>query len=105
MLFRSSALPGSGTARHPVGVIELPEERKVVVAELGEVTSRLPADQAYLTRIGVAHQLEFQQAQDLAAEWFTDSAIKGRLKYRPLNEERDAKSDADADPDRTASAS
>lgn len=88
-------------APHPIGVIELPEEKKVVVAELGAVTSRLPADQAYLTRIGVAHQMEFQQAQDLAALWFTEAAIKSRLNYRSLNEE----SRSTRDTDRTASAS
>ena len=92
-------------APHPVGVVELPEDRKVVVAELGAVTSRLPADQAYLTRLGVAHQMEFQEAQNLAAEWFTEAAIKARLNYRSLDEE-DSRPAGDAGAaDRTASAS
>ena len=98
-LLLSEATPD---APHPVAMVPLPEDRKVVVAELGNITNRLPEDQAYLTRIGVAHQMEFQQAQDLAAEWFTAPAVKARMQYRPLDEEREKKR---TDRTKTASAS
>ena len=88
-------------APHPVTLVELAEEKKVLVAELAGVTSRMPEDQTYYTRVGVAHQMAFQQAQDLAAEWFTADAVKARLKYRSLDDDsRDRK-----DTTRTASAS
>lgn len=81
----SEATPES---RHPRAIIELPQEKKVLVAELRDVTSRLQADRAYATRLGVARQMEFTQAQDLAAEYFTPDAVKARLGYRPLDEDR-----------------
>jgi hypothetical protein len=87
-------------APHPAALVELPEERKVVVAELGEVTSRIQPDTAYATRLGVAHQMAFQQAQDLAADWFTEDAIKARLNYRSLEPDANPKKDRT----RTASA-
>ena len=102
MLLLSEATPD---APHPVAVVPLPEDKKVVVAELGNITNRLPADQAYLTRIGVAHQMEFMQAQDLAAEWFTAPAVKARMPYRPLDEERKTTTDRTNDRTKTASAS
>jgi hypothetical protein len=74
-------------APHPVSLIELPDEKRVVVAELGDVTSRIQADRAYETRLGVTHQMAFQKAQDLAAEWFTSEAVKSRLDYRSLADE------------------
>jgi hypothetical protein len=80
-------------APHPVAVVELPEARKVVVAELGEVTSTMPPEQAYVMRAGLARDLEFQQAQDLAAEWFSADAIRSRLQYRALDDGRKSKTD------------
>jgi hypothetical protein len=66
----------------------LPDEKRVVVAELGDVTSRIQVDRAYETRLGVANQMAFQEAQDLAAEWFNPEAVKSRLNYRSLAEDR-----------------
>jgi hypothetical protein len=90
-------------APHPVALIEMPEEKKIIVAELGEVTSRVPAEAAYLVRNEMAHRMTYSEAQDLAAEWFTEDAIKARLNYRSLEDERGGKSKKD--PTRTASAS
>lgn len=83
-LLLSQATPD---APHPVAMVLLPEEKKAVVVELGEVTSRLPTDQVYLTQLGVAHQMAFQEAQNLAAEWFNEEAVKARLQYRSLAED------------------
>lgn len=90
----------SPDAPHPLALIELPDEKKVVVAELGEVTSLIPEETAYLTRLGVAHQMAFKESQDLAAEWFTEDAVKARLGYRSVNED-----DKPKDATKTASAS
>jgi len=89
------------TAPHPVAVIELPEERKVVVAELGTVTSTMPAEQMYFMRMSLAREMEFQQAQDLAADWFNADAIRSRLNYKPLDDTRKNKN---TDRTKTASA-
>jgi len=89
------------TAPHPVAVIELPEERKVVVAELGTVTSTMPAEQMYFMRMSLAREMEFQQSQDLAADWFNADAIRSRLNYKPLDDTRKNKN---TDRTKTASA-
>ena len=78
-------------ARHPVALIELPEEKKVLVAELGEVTSSLQPSQAYYVQLGQANTIAFQQTQNLAAEYFAAEAVKARLNYRSLDEEEKAK--------------
>jgi hypothetical protein len=80
-------------APHPVAMVELPKERKVVVAELGQVTSTMPPEQLYAMRLGLAREMEFQQAQDLAADWFSADAIRGRLNYHPLDDGRQVEDD------------
>lgn len=90
----------SPDAPHPLVLIELPDEKKVVVAELGEVTSLIPEETAYYTRNMFAHQMAFKEAQDLAAEWFNEDAVKARLGYRAVNED-----DQQKDATKTASAS
>jgi hypothetical protein len=87
-------------APHPVAVVSLPEEHKVVVAELGNVTSTMPPEQAYLVRLSIARELEFQQAQDLAADWFNAEAIRNRLNYKSLDDTHKGKNN-----DRTKTAS
>jgi hypothetical protein len=37
--------------------------------------------------------MEFQEAQDLAADWFTEDAIKARLNYRSLEPDQKSKKD------------
>jgi hypothetical protein len=56
-------------APHPVAMVELPKERKVVVAELGQVTSTMPPEQLYAMRLGLARETGVPAAQDLAADW------------------------------------
>lgn len=86
LVAQSSKLLADATpdAPHPVALLELPEEKRIVVAELGNVTSRIQADRAFETKLGVANQITFQEAQDLAAEWFSPDAIRQRLNYRPF---------------------
>ena len=75
-------------APHPVAMVELPEEKRVIVAELRDVSSRIQADQSYATHVYVASQLEMQEAQELAVDWFKPENVKARLNYRSLVEER-----------------
>ena len=76
---------------HPVALIELPSERRVLVAELGDVTSQLKPDESFRERLRVARQIAFRQGQDLAAEWFRADAVKNRLGYRSADPEADKK--------------
>ena len=95
----------SPDAPRPVALIELPEERKVIVAELGDVTSLIPPDSSYLIRLGQQHQLAFEAAQDLAADYFTADAVRARLNYRSTEDHPRDRKATDKDPTRTASTS
>ena len=86
---------------NPAMVIELPSERKVLVAELAGVTSQLPDQFAYAERMRAARQLAYQDAQALAADYFKADAVKSRLGYRSLDPEED-KRRADEKRKRTA---
>lgn len=74
---------------HPVAVIELPTERKVVVAELAGVKSQLKEAGAFADRLLAARQMEFTQERELTAEWFRLDAVKARLQYRSADPEED----------------
>ena len=74
---------------HPVAVIELPSERKVVVAELAGVKSQMREAAAFADRLLAARQMEFVQERELAAEWLRYDAVKSRLNYRSADPEDD----------------
>ena len=74
---------------NPVMVIELPSERRVLVAELAGVTSQLRDNQAFIDRLMVARQMSFRQASELAADYFRTEAVKSRLGYRSTDPEEE----------------
>jgi hypothetical protein len=74
---------------HPVAVIELPSERKVVVAELAGVKSQMKEAGAFADRLITARQIEFTQERDLAADFLRADAVKSRLNYRSADPEED----------------
>jgi hypothetical protein len=76
---------------HPVALIELPSEKRVLVAELGDVSSKLRPEQSFRDRLLVALSLKRQQGQDLAAQWFRPDAVKARLGYRSADPEQEKK--------------
>jgi hypothetical protein len=74
---------------NPAMVIELPSERKVLVAELAGVTSQLPEQFAFAERLRAARQMAYREMQTLAADYFKADAVKSRLGYRSLDPEED----------------
>jgi hypothetical protein len=74
---------------HPVAVIELPSERKVVVAELAGVKSQMKESAAFAERLVTARQMEFAQERELAADFLRADAVKSRLNYRSADPEED----------------
>ncbi len=81
-------------APHPLSLVELPSERKVLVAELRDVTNRSQGEREFDNRLFLRRQVAFGEAQNLAMEWFNAKAVKSRLGYRsadPEAEEREAR--------------
>lgn len=91
LIREATALLSNATAQNaqPRTVIELPDARKVLVAELAGVSSRLPTDAAYQVSVELSRQIAAQRAQALVAEWLTYPAVKARLDYRPDQEPTD----------------
>ena len=86
-------------APHPVAMIDLPTERKVLVAELRDVTSRAQGDREFANRLFLHRQVAFNEAQELAMDWFSARSVKSRLGYRLADdeaEERERKEAAEA---------
>lgn len=81
---QSEALLGraSTTQPHPVSLIELPTEGKVLVAELADVTAQWgPAEYAIL-REARAQQLRADAARRLIAAYFSRPAVTARMDFR-----------------------
>lgn len=77
---------------NPVGLIEVPSERKVIVAELAGVTSQLRPTDSFAERLYVSRSLAMRDAQELVGAWFRADAVKERLGYRLANPEDEEKS-------------
>jgi hypothetical protein len=76
---------------HPVALIELPSERRVLVAELGDVSSQMKPDESFRDRLRMARTLAYREGQELAAQWFRPEAVKSRLAYRSADPEAEKK--------------
>jgi hypothetical protein len=67
---------------HPVAVVEMPADKKVVVAELADVTLDIPADQLALMKIRTNANEQQQGSEMLAESWFSYDAVVKRLDYK-----------------------
>ena len=75
-----------GKSQQPVGLIQVPRDRSVVVAQLEKAwPGAVKADQ-----LQQAMRSEMQMAIAAAyRNWFSPSAIRERMQYRPVSERRD----------------
>jgi hypothetical protein len=67
---------------HPVAVVEMPADKKVVVAELADVTLDIPADRLALMKIRTTANEQQQGSEMLAQSWFNYDAVVKRLDYK-----------------------
>jgi hypothetical protein len=76
---------------HPAALIELPSEKRALVAELGDVSSQMKPDDSFRNRLRIARGLAYRQGQELVEQWFRPQAVKARLGYRPADPEAEKK--------------
>ena len=74
--------------QHPVSMIELPADRKVIVAQLQSVTGSVPRDILYAMEITRTLTEANRQEQTLARDYFTPEAIRARIGYVPESTEK-----------------
>ncbi len=75
----ASASPDS--ADHPVVLVELPLDRKVMVIELVGATPDLPPQQIYANQMQFSDFKRQEMVQNLAKRYFDYDAVKERLQY------------------------
>lgn len=81
--------PDPSTNRQPVTTIELPEGRKVVVAELVDVQRVKQFDERPEAYWAARMTMQFQQmlGQSVQAGWFNYESVKARTGYQPREEQ------------------
>ncbi len=67
--------------RHPIAMLELPVERKVIVIEAADLS--LPAQEQPYGLWFVGQRIKSEYVKPLADEWFDYDAVLARLKYVP----------------------
>ncbi|MDB5304372.1 MAG: hypothetical protein JWM97_1921 [Phycisphaerales bacterium] len=67
---------------HPVALVEMPADRKVVVAELADVNLDIPADELAMMKLQMAAKEQSMITEQLAQSWFDYDAVTKRLGYK-----------------------
>lgn len=70
---------------HPLQLIELPREGKILVAQLASVQPRWQADDTVQMEMAVDRELRIQQRQFMESQWFDFDDLANRLAYRAVN--------------------
>ena len=68
---------------HPVKVIELPAQRRLIVAQLTFVNARWTPNDYYAFRVGAADVLRREQTTAANLSWFRPEAVLQRTGYKP----------------------
>jgi hypothetical protein len=76
-----SALADKTTSTRPVGLVELPADGKVAVAELIAIESRMSPDTSDLTRSFLTQRMTQEYRQAIGMEWFNLESVIQRLGY------------------------
>ncbi|MGH7213820.1 MAG: hypothetical protein ACREIT_03545 [Tepidisphaeraceae bacterium] len=72
---------------HPIGLIELPEQGKVIVAELAALESSLDGAEPYTVDLELNQGLSMRDELLLQQQWFNFTNAQARLNYRPEDTE------------------
>jgi hypothetical protein len=67
---------------HPAGIVDLPADRKVLVAEVAGFELGWPEAQDYARRLGVAQQNRRVFEGQLANDWFNYDNVVSRLGFK-----------------------
>lgn len=67
---------------HPIAIVDLPGEQRVLVAQLADVIPTLPESQRYREKLRDTRMLEMQIGEFLASTWFDYKNVVARLHYK-----------------------
>ena len=77
----SDASPDS--SEHPVSLVDLPADRKVLVIELASAEPVAPANDLFVFQLLKTAQERHARIYQLAESYFTYDSIKSRLQFHP----------------------
>jgi len=69
---------------HPLALVELPADKKVLVVQLIDVAARITPDDLYFIQLVRTRQEGAQVRTDITAHYFSYDAVKARLNYVPV---------------------
>ena len=72
------------TNPHPVQTIELPEQDRLFVAQLTDVTASWDAESYYRTALEYAGEATSAQNRKLSEDWFNYDAVVQRVGFKPI---------------------
>lgn len=75
---------------HPVAMVELPSEKKVVVAELADVSLGASDSELFADKLQAWLGDTNRQVEMLSRDWFNYDAVVARLKWQPAKSESDS---------------
>jgi hypothetical protein len=69
--------------RHPVALVEMPSERKVVVAELADVSTDAGPSELFAVKLQALARERLRETEMLSQRWFNYDAVAARLGWKP----------------------
>jgi hypothetical protein len=82
--FALMAMVGNKEGPKPVGVIELPADARVAVAELIAIESRMTPEMSPLFANFLTQRMMYEYRQEIGSAWFDYDALVQRLGYEPF---------------------
>ncbi len=70
---------------HPLAIVELPADKKVVLVQLIDIAARIKPDDMYFIQLVRTRQEDAAQRENIARQYFSYDAIKSRIDYVPVN--------------------
>jgi hypothetical protein len=85
-----SVLEAAAKHEPPVAVVLAPNQSKVLVIELSDVTPDWPKGEKYVAEAQVTRELMSEFARPLQEQWFTLPSVEARLGYTDAQKNKDA---------------
>ncbi len=82
--FRLLSQYNPSTNAHPVELIELPQDGKIYIAQLQDISTDVDKNQAFEASIQVTAMLRNDLMAGLIQDWFSYDAVVKRMDYKPV---------------------
>lgn len=73
---------------HPLAIVELPADKKVLVVQLIDIAARFKSDDMYFIQLVRTRQQDAAQRENIARQYFSYDALKSRLNYVPISSDK-----------------